>query len=180
MVDDTKIINNKNIAADYAGESYFSVKVVTDDNRTVGAGEEVKFTINGKTTSVQTDNNGIAKIEITQTPEKYAITTTYKGQTLKNTVTVKQVLKASKVTVKKTSKKFTLKAKLKINGKLQKGKKITFKFNGKTYKVKTNSTGKAIFKVKNLKKKGTFTGTLKFKGDKYFKASSCKVKVIVK
>ncbi|WP_407392098.1 hypothetical protein [Methanobrevibacter sp.] len=150
MVDDTKIINNKNIAADYAGESYFSVKVVTDDNRTVGAGEEVKFTINGKTTSVQTDNNGIAKIEITQTPEKYAITTTYKGQTLKNTVTVKQVLKASKVTVKKTSKKFTLKAKLKINGKLQKGKKITFKFNGKTYKVKTNKKGIA---KKTLKKK---------------------------
>ena len=56
----------------------------------------------------------------------------------KNTVTVKQVLKASKVTVKNAVKKFTLKSTLKINGKLQKGKVITFKLNGKTCKVKTN------------------------------------------
>ena len=80
----------------------------------------------------------------------------------KNTVTVKQVLKASKVTVKKTAKKFTLKAKLKINGKLVKGKTVTFKFNGKTYKVKTNSKGiaqKTLKKkvIKKLKKGKTYT-----------------------
>ena len=71
--DDTKIINNKDIAVDYAGGSFFSVKVVTADGRAVGAGDVVKFKINGKT-----------------------------------------------YTVKKTAKKFTLKAKLKINGKLVK------------------------------------------------------------
>ena len=66
-------------------------------------------------------------------------------------------LTASKVTVKKTAKKFVLQAKLKINGKLVKGKKITFKFKGKTYRAKTNSKGiaKVIIKknvVKKLKK----------------------------
>ncbi len=159
--DDSKIINNKAISVDYAGGKYFSVKVVTADGHSVGAGASVKFTINGKTTTVKTDTNGIAKIKITQKPGKYTIKITYNGKTYSNKVTVKQVLTASKVTVKKTYKKFTLKAKLKINGKLVKGKTITFKFNGKTYKVKTNSKGiaqKVLKKsvIKKLKKGKTY------------------------
>jgi C1A family cysteine protease len=96
LADDTKIINNENIAVDYSGGKYFSVKVVTADGRKVGAGASVKFKINGKTYKVKTNKNGIAKIKITQTPGKYTIKTTYKGKTVKNTVTVKQVLKALK------------------------------------------------------------------------------------
>ena len=150
VADDTKIINNKNIAVDYTGGKYFSVKVITSDGRAVGAGAVVKFTINGKTYTKKTDSNGIAKIKITQLPKKYTIKTVYNGKTYKNTVTVKQVLTASKVTIKKSSKKLVLKAKLKINGKLVKGKVVKFKFKGKTYKVKTNKKGIA---QKTLKKK---------------------------
>ncbi len=162
VADDTKIINNKNIAVDYDGGKYFSVKVVTDDGHAVGIGEKVTFTINKKTTTVTTNKNGIAKIKITDVPKKYTITTKYKGKTYKNTVTVKQVLKTAKVTVKKTAKKFTLKATLKINGKLVKGKTITFNFKGKNYKVKTNSKGiaqKTLNKnvIKKLQKGKTYT-----------------------
>ena len=161
VADDSKIINNKNIAVDYDGGKYFSVNVVTADGIPV-AGASVKFNINGKTTTVKTSSNGVAKIKITQTPKKYTIKTTYNGKTVKNTVTVKQVLTASKVTVKKTAKKFTLKAKLKINGKLVKGKIIKFKFNGKTYKAKTNAKGvaqKTLTKkvINKLKKGKTYT-----------------------
>ena len=105
--------------------------------------------------------NGIAKVKISDGPGKYTITTKYNGGTYTNKVTVKHVLTTSKVTVKKTAKMFTLKAKLKINGKLVKGKKITFKFKGKTYKAKTNSKGiakvtvkKAV--IKKLKKGKTY------------------------
>ena len=152
--DNTKIINNKNIVVDYDGGSYFSIKVVTADGHSVGAGAPVKFTINKKSTTVTTDANGIAKLKIVDLPDKYTITTTYKGASLKNTVTVKQVLTTSKVTVKKTAKKFYLQAKLKINGKLVKSKLISFKLNGKTYKAKTNSKGIAKVSVKNNLKKG--------------------------
>ena len=162
VADDSKIINNKNITVDYGSGSYFTVQVVTADGHSVGAGAKVKFTINKKTKTVTTDKNGIAKIKITDIPKKYSITTKYKGKTYKNTVTVKQVLKASKVTVKKTAKKFTLKATLKINGKLVKGKVIKFKLNGKTYKVKTNKKGiaqKTLTKkvINKLKKGKTYT-----------------------
>ena len=44
--------------------------------------------------------------------------------------------------------KVKLKATLKINGKKVKGKKITFKFKGKTYKVKTNKKGIAKVTIK--------------------------------
>ena len=143
-----KITENKDIKVDYDGGKYFSVKIVSADGKVAASGVSVKFTINGKTTTVKTDANGIAKIKITDVPKKYTITTTYDGKSVKNTVTVKQVLKAKKVTVKKTAKKFTLKATLKINGKKVKGKKITFKLNGKTYKAKTNKKGIAKIAVK--------------------------------
>lgn len=170
LADDTKVINNKNIAVDYAGGKYFSVKVVTADGHAVGAGEKVKFTIGGKSTTVTTDSSGIAKIKISNAPGSYKITTTYKGKSVKNTVTVKHVITASKVTVKKTAKKFTLKATLKINGKLVKGKWITFKLNGKTYKVKTNSKGvaqKTLYKkvIKKLKKGKTYTVKVSYSKD---------------
>ena len=162
VADDTKISGNKNIAVDYAGGSYFSVKVITADGRTVGAGESVKFTINGKSTIVKTNSNGIAKVKITQLPGKHTIKTTYKGKTYKNTVNVKQVLKATKVSVKKTAKKFTLKATLKINGKAVKGKVIKFKLNGKVYKAKTSKKGIATVTmkksvIKSLKKGKTYS-----------------------
>ena len=170
VADDTKIINNKDITVDYAGGKYFSVNVVTDDGHAVGAGENVNFTINGKTTTVNTNSEGIAKIKITDVPKKYTITTSYNNKTYKNTVTVKQVLTASKVTVKKTAKSFTLKAKLKINGKLVKGKKITFKFKGKKYKVKTDKNGIAKVTVKKnvinkLKKGKTYSVKVSYSKD---------------
>jgi C1A family cysteine protease len=161
LMDDTAITGNENISVDYDGGKYFSVNVTTADGHGV-AGASVEFKINGQSTTVSTDNSGIAKIKITQLPGSYFVTTTYNGKTYKNSVIVKQVLKTSKVTVKKTAKKFTLKATLKINGKLVKGKLITFKFNGKTYKVKTNAKGiaqKTLNKnvIKKLKKGKTYT-----------------------
>ena len=71
-----------------------------------------------------------------------------------------------KVTVKKSAKNLVLKATLKINKKTVKGKKITFKFNGKKIKATTNKKGVATAKIsskilKKLKvgKKITYTAT---------------------
>ena len=178
VADDTRIINNKDIAVDYAGGSYFSVKVVTADGH-AAVGETVKFTINGVTYSATTNANGIAKIKIKDAPGKYVIKTTYNGKTYNNTVTVKNVLTASKVTIKKsTAKKLVLTAKLKINGKLVKGQWIKFKIKGHVYKAKTNKNGiaqktlnkkfikalkKGTYKVKVVYGKDTIKTTVKIK-----------------
>ena len=65
-------------------------------------------------------------------------------------VTVKKFnkLTLSKVKVKKSAKKLTIKATLKIDGVAYKGKVIKFKFNKKTYKAKTNKNGVAKITVK--------------------------------
>ena len=75
-------------------------------------------------------------------------------------------LTLKKVTVKKSAKKLVLTAKLTKGKTLIKGKKITFKFKGKTYKAKTNKKGiaKVTIKKKVLKKlkvgkKVTYTAT---------------------
>ena len=169
LEDDSRIIDNNDISVDYGGGKCFTVKVTTVDGHAV-VGAVVEFTVNGKTAPVKTGTDGIAKVIITDVPGKYAIKTVYNGKTYINKVTVKQVLTASKVTVKKTAKKFTLKAILKINGKLVKGKKITFKFNGKTYKVKTNSKGiaqKTLNKnvIKKLRKGKTYTVKVTYLND---------------
>ena len=182
VADDSKIINNNDIRVDYDGGKYFSVKVVTADGHAVGAGAKVTFTINKKTITVTTDKNGIAKIKITQLPGKYPITTRYMGKTYKNTVTVKQVLKVTKVSVKNTAKKLILKATLKINGKAVKGKVIKFTFRGKTYKAKTNAKGIATVTIKQkvIKKLTKKSYTLKVTYLKDTVKSTVKVKQVLK
>ena len=72
------------------------------------------------------------------------------GGTVSNCVYKNTKITLKKVTVKKSAKKLKLQATLKKGSTPLKGKKVTFKFNGKTYKAKTNSKG--IAKVTIAKK----------------------------
>ena len=71
-----------------------------------------------------------------------------------------------KVKVKRSAKKLTIQATLKINGKAVKGKLIKFKFNKKSYKARTNAKGvakitvkKSVLKKLKKGKKVTYTAT---------------------
>ena len=57
--------------------------------------------------------------------------------------------------------------------------KILLKIKKKTFKAKTNKKGKATFKIKKLKK-GKYTAKITFKGNKYYKKASQKVKITIK
>ena len=95
------------------------------------------------------------------------------------------VKKVSKITAKKATFKKSKKVK-KYTITLKSGKnpikkvKVSLKVKGKTYKATTNAKGKATFKITKLNKKGTFTATVKFAGNKNFKATTKKVKIVVK
>ena len=71
----------------------------------------------------------------------------YNNPSTEQKIKVSLVLKSVKV--KKSSGKLVLTAILKINDKPAKGEIVTFKFNNKIYKVKTNSKGIAKLKIKN-------------------------------
>ena len=123
------------------GTSY-SLKVAKIYGKDVKKGQTVTFKIGSQTIKVKTDKNGVAKLKIPNTvkPGTYTLTATYKSCKISKKLTVKQVLTLKAVKVKKSAKKLVLTATLK-NKKVIKNKQVTFKFNGKTYKAKTNSKG---------------------------------------
>lgn len=70
------------------------------------------------------------------------------GGTVKNCIYKNTKVTLKTVTVKKSAKKLTLQATLKKGSSALKNKQVTFKFNGKTYKAKTNSKGIAKVTIK--------------------------------
>ena len=145
-----KITENKNINVLYSASASYKV-LITKDGKAVGAGETVTIKYNGKTYNVKTDSKGYATLKLSTKVKvkSYTITATYQGVSVKNTVKVKHVIKASNKKVKKSRKVTKIKITLrKVNNKYLAKKTIKVKFKGKTYKVKTNKKGVATWKVK--------------------------------
>ena len=148
------------VVMDYGDGSKYKV-LVTKDGNAVGEGEVVKITFNGKITEVRTDKNGYATLTLDGAPKTYAIKAEYNGVIKSTKVTIKNILKASNVS-KKKAKQIKFQATLKNSKeKAIVGKKITFKFKGKTYSAKTNKKGVATITLKNLKV-GKYTITSKY------------------
>ena len=90
-------------------------------------------------------------------------------------------LTAAKKTFKRTVKVKNYAVVLKTNqNKALKSAWVSLKVNKKTYKVKTNAKGQAIFKINNLVKKGTFNAVVKFAGNKYYNAKIVNTKIAVR
>ena len=147
-----KITGQNNAKVDY-GFTY-TVRV-TEDGKSVGAGKVVTLKIAGKTLTAKTDVNGYAKFTLAVKPKAYTVTVTYNKISQNYKVTVKNVIKAKNLKVKKSAKMLKIKVTLKTSAKKPiKGKKVILKIKGKKYKTKTNKKGVATFKVKkNLLKK---------------------------
>ena len=146
-------INNTIEAADlkmlYMSKSKYSVKVC-GTNGSALTGIPVTFIIDGvEYATVNTTEDGVAGITIKNKPGKYQITSKALGMNVTKKLTVKHIISLKKAKVKKSAKKLVLTAKIKkVNGKSVKGKKVTFKFNGKKYKAKTNKKGVAKVTIK--------------------------------
>ena len=156
-----RITANRDLTMYYGAGKYFRVNVA-DDYGKPASGVKVKFTVSGKSYTKTADGSGYASFKVTQKPGKYTITVEYKGFKVSNRITVKTTLITKDIKVKKAKTiKFTAKL-LNSKGKVLKNKKITFKFKGKTYKVKTNRKGKAVLKITKKYRKGKYTITSKY------------------
>ncbi len=139
----------KDINMSYYDGTYFKVTVYGKDGK-IAKGVNVTFYVNGKKyKTVKTDSKGIAQFKIVQVPKTYTVAAKSLGKTVTKKVIVKRILVLKAVKIKKSAKKLVLTASLKkVKGKYLKNKLITFKFNGKTYKAKTNSKGVAKVTIK--------------------------------
>lgn len=154
------------------------------------AGKQVIIVLNNVEYKVKTNSNGVAKVQVniakagTYTATAYFMGEEGFGPAYKKVkVTVKKQtakLTTTKKTYKANAKTKTLTATFKsAKGKAIKGKKISFKVNGKTYTATTNAKGVATVKVK-LTKKGSYTFTASFAGDSTYNKISKKAKLVIK
>ena len=153
---------------------------------------QVKLTVNGKTFWANTNENGIANFKITGLNKKGSFTATvtydgneyYKSMSQSVKITVKKVkpkIIASKKTFKIKSKKKSYVMTLKNDlGKAIKNAKVKIKVKGKTYTAKTNKKGKAVFKLKNLNKKGKYKASITYSGNSLYNKVSKKIIITVK
>ena len=145
------------------------------------ASKQFTATLNNKIYTLKTNFNGVSKLSIDLPEKTYKLTVTFNGDDDYNKITKVFDIRVSKLNTKLTeSANFALKNKYlyfqltDANGDAVSGKRITIKFNGKTYTKKTNSKGKVSFKVSTSKSKSV---KAIFKGDNQFKSSSKKLKV---
>jgi hypothetical protein len=165
------------------------VVTLTDSQGNPIKDADISVDLNGVKNYI-TDSNGQIKIATgSLVPKAYAAKITFAGN-----ANYKASSAAVKVTVNKAKSKITAKKKTFKKAKkvkkytitLKSGKtaikkvQVTLKIKGKTYKAKTNKKGKAVFKIKNLKKKGTFKAKVKFAGNAYYNAVTKTVKIKIK
>ena len=148
-----RITENRDASIYYGNYLIYKIRLCNDDGEFAG-NLEARITLNKKSYLIKTDKDGYAILRIKLNSGNYVITSEYKGFKVSNKITVKKVLSAKNIS-KKKSKTTKFSAKL-VNsaGKVLKGKKITFKMEGKTYTGKTNSKGIATATIKIALKVG--------------------------
>ena len=151
----------------------------------------VKVSVNGVLKTYTTNNNGQILLATTNlAPGTHKVIVSYNGNgkffksSASATITVKKakpyiIVSNMKYFASEKTKKFYMI--LKDNRyRVMKNTKVTVKVNGKTYTAKTNSKGRATFKITKLKKKGKYTATVRYAGNKYYTALSKSAKITVK
>ncbi|WP_298524980.1 hypothetical protein [uncultured Methanobrevibacter sp.] len=183
MLGGTKItFNATDINQVYSGNTNFKVTVLDGDKP--AAQQTVVFTVDNKDYVGRTDENGTATVSLDLAAGTHYIYTEY------NNVIGKNKIEITKATSKITAKKATFKSKTKTKkyaitlknnkNKAIKNVKVTLTIKGKTFTAKTNSNGKAIFKITKLTKKGKYSAKIKFAGNGYYKASNASKTITIK
>ena len=135
------LIESDDLTKYYRNATQFVVRIHTADGGYVGAGEEVKFNINGVIYTRTTNATGHAKLNINLGQGNYTITTYYKDCGRGNTIEVLPILTADDLSMKYMDGS-QFKAKLVDGeGKAYARQTVQFNINGMFYNRATDSEG---------------------------------------
>lgn len=133
----------EDVEMDCCDESKYHVKAYGDDGKLVGKNQIVTIKLNGEIYRIKTDSNGVATFTIPNTlmPGTYTLEATYSGQTIKNTIKVRQIDKNENVEDEKSSEQIIYEPSFKTTpvNRVSNYNGDSFKFNGKVYKVISNT-----------------------------------------
>ena len=166
------------------------VITLKDDEGNVLSGAPVTVKLNEER-QYSTDANGQIKVNVAKlAPKIYVAIMTYAGDDVYAKSTMKVLVTINKAKSKFVAKKKTFKKSKKVKkysvvlkdnlGKEIKKASLSIKVGKKTFKAKTNSKGKATFKIKKLTKKAKYNAKVTYKGNKYYNKATQKVKITIK
>ena len=144
----SRIIENNDLTKYYRNASQYTVKIIGDDGKAVGAGVNVTFNINGVLYTRTTNASGIAKMNINLAAGDYIITAEYKGCKVSNNITVLPILSASDMSMKYRDGSQFVATLVDGQGKAYSGQSITFNINGVFYTRTTDANGQAKLNIR--------------------------------
>ena len=144
------VIESSDLTKYFRNASQFIVRIHTADGGYVGAGEEVRFNINGMIYAKKTNATGHAKLNINLGQGNYTVTTYYKNYSQGNSIEVLPTLTAEDLSMKYMDGS-QFKAQL-VDGKGKPYPKqdVTFNINGVFYNRATDSDGVAKLNIRLL------------------------------
>ena len=144
-----------------SGTQYFAV--FTDSNGKVLGNTEITFKLAGKSYKIKTLPNGVARLNININAGTYTISSVnpVTGQKLSNKITIYYKIRENKDVSNYFGAKTNYKVRIYTDGgkTVGAGKVVTFKVNGKTYNVKTDSNGYAKLAINLNPNKYTVTAS---------------------
>ena len=143
----SRLTENKNITMYEKNGTKYTVRVLDETGKAVGAGENVTFNINGVLYTRTTDSNGYAALNINLMSGNYIITAMYGDSKVANNIKILPRLVASNL-IKKYGTPDQFKAQLlDSKGNPVVGEKITFNINGIFYYRPTDADGFAKLNI---------------------------------
>ena len=144
------ITENNDITKFYKNATQYTVKIIGEDGNVVGAGELVTFNVNGVFYTRETDEFGIAKLNINLPPGDYVITAEYKECKVSNDIKVLNVLTADDISMKYQDGTQFVATLVDGQGKPYAQQTIRFNINGVFYNKVTDSFGQAKLNINLL------------------------------
>ena len=176
------------------GAFFYGTLYDVDGNKLVN--KTVQITVNGVAYAVRTDKNGKAGLQVNLgSANTYTYALFFQGD---ENYTASLLASSKLKVVKKTTKIIANNMEFKTQAKtktvtvalntiknpydkkfyLSKGKTLTLSVNGKTYSAKADAKGVTKFNIQ-ITKKGTYTATIKFAGDKTYEAVTKTIKIVI-